>query len=250
MGGKSIFPLEVGARRYCGSSVKSCFSRLGFSSKLIRSLIKSLSIASISSSFYIWQSRESKTWNNPEIPKPSSGPSNKAQTKEYKQTPQKISKLQPSNKVAKATLASQVFNVGLINKGNTCYLNASLQCLSVFPELWSVFSSDSLNRTPFVSAFVKIMSLLKTSKSPVDPSQLLRFLKQVLIRSGRPEFDLYQQQDACEILSCVLNELCRESVPALNCVNMYVKNTVTCNSCLLSIIQISGINWMITNFLV
>ena len=88
-----------------------------------------------------------------------------------------------------------------------------------------------------MSTFVKIMTLLKTSKSPLDPSQFLRSLKQVLIKSGRSEFNLFQQQDACEILSCILDELCSESVLALHLININIKNTVTCNSCLLSNIQ-------------
>ena len=32
-----LFPIEVGARGYCGTSIKSCFSRLGFTGKFLRS---------------------------------------------------------------------------------------------------------------------------------------------------------------------------------------------------------------------
>ena len=60
-----LFPIEVGARGYCGNSIKSCFSRLGLSGKFLRSLLKALSLASIKASFYIWQSRENEVWNFP-----------------------------------------------------------------------------------------------------------------------------------------------------------------------------------------
>ena len=76
------------------------------------------------------------------------------------------------------------------------------------------------------------MSLLKTYKSPIDPSQFLRFLKQVVIKSGNVDFNIFQQQDACEVLSCILDELCSLSPHALDAINTHVKNTITCNTCL------------------
>lgn len=85
-----------------------------------------------------------------------------------------------------------------------------------------------------MSAFLRIMSLLKTAKSPLDPSQFLRFLKQVLIKSGNLDFNIFQQQDACEILSCILDELCSLSQHALDLIKNHIKNTITCNSCLQS----------------
>ena len=45
------------------------------------------------------------------------------------------------------------------------------------------------------------MSLLRSSKSPLDPSQVLRFLQGMVTKSGKPNFSLFQQQDAAEILS-------------------------------------------------
>ena len=62
-----LFPVEVGARGYCGSSVKSCLLRLGLSGKLLKSSMKSLSLASMKASFHIWQCRDSKVWSNPTL---------------------------------------------------------------------------------------------------------------------------------------------------------------------------------------
>ena len=75
------------------------------------------------------------------------------------------------------------------------------------------------------------MSLLKSSKSPVDPSQFLRLLEQVLVKSGRVDLDLFQQQDACEILLCILEELFEESVQAAKITKCHIKTLITCNSC-------------------
>ena len=59
-----LFPLEVGARGYCSSTVRSCLSRLGLSNKIIRSTLKSLSLVSIRASFQIWLSRIIKIGKN------------------------------------------------------------------------------------------------------------------------------------------------------------------------------------------
>ena len=113
-------------------------------------------------------------------------------------------------------------NVGIINKGNTCYINSVLQCLSVVPEFWANNSHSSRNQSNFFPSFLKIMALLKTSKAPLDPSQFLRYLKQIVIKSRRNEneFNIFEQQDACEILSCILNGFCSDSVPALNLIKI------------------------------
>ena len=232
-----LFPVEVGARGYCGSSIKSCFMRLGFTGKVIRSLMKSLSLTSMKASFYIWQSRNSKEWKNPPPPQLSSTQSNtnnvgNTTTFSAQQGTNKRKKYaSPSPKKKLSTSSLPDFNVGILNKGNTCYLNAVLQCLSVVPEIWSNISHDTRTQTSFFSSFLKIMALLKTSKNPLDPSQFLRFLKQTLIKSGRVDFDLFQQQDACEILSCILDEFCSHSLQALDLIKIQVRNTITCNTC-------------------
>ena len=234
-----LFPIEIGARGYCSTSLKSCFHRLGFSGKFIRSMMKSLSITSMKSSFYIWQSRDSKSWSNP-LPSTTNenniSESHKTSHEMLKSAQGKVTindhSVTYNEQVKKKVVRSAI--VGLINKGNTCYINSCLQCLRTMPGFWSNLSSTPENQTPFVSSFLKIMSLLKTAKAAIDPSPFLRFLKQVLMKMGRTDFDLFQQQDAGEILSCVLNELCSESVQSSDSIKLHVKNTVCCNLCLQS----------------
>ena len=69
---------------------------------------------------------------------------------------------------------------GLINKGNTGYMNASLQCLSTMVKFWSIFSAYTNKLPKFVAAFVKIMSLLQRSKEALDSSYFLKCLKQII----------------------------------------------------------------------
>ena len=97
---------------------------------------------------------------------------------------------------------------GIINKGNTCYANVILQCLKVFPVLWS--SNDQIKSTLY-SSVRKIMFQLHSAKSPIDPSFFLKSLKDVFIREGR-SFDLHVQQDVVEVLEILLEELTGSSI--------------------------------------
>ena len=131
-----LFPIEVGARGYCGTSTKACLSRLGFSGKNLRSPMKALSLASLEASlkasFHIWQSRELKVWNNPDEPVQSCPPlkSNKGV---MKSKPVFTKHYPPSTSKSSLKSDPPSHKVGLYNKGNTCYVNACLKCLSVIP---------------------------------------------------------------------------------------------------------------------
>ena len=166
-----LFPIEVGARGYCGTSVKSCFARLGFLGKSVRSLIKSLSITSIKASFFIWQSRDSRVWNkhfpshaDDTTPSKSLGSSQHCEKPSQGITQHNKKRLPSISQMKTPPLL--VSNAGIINKGNTCYINSCLQCLSSLPEFWSKLSFGGEEQSPFLASFLKIMSLLKTSKTP------------------------------------------------------------------------------------
>ena len=91
--------------------------------------------------------------------------------------------------------AKPYVNCGMLKKGSTCYINASLQCLSTMEQLWSNFTFCNNSLSPFTSSVVIIMSLLRSFKSPLDPSQYLWFLQGVVTNSAEPNFLLFQQQN-------------------------------------------------------
>ena len=149
-----LFPIEVGARGYCSTSVKSCLQRLGFSNKQVRTTLKSLSFTSLKSSFNIWQARESKNWTKPTVSNIKTG-----KTTDITHHTEKFVKVDETVSFSKCTAKVSIFNCGLKNRGTTCYINASLQCFSTMDRLWSKISLLSNKLSPFINSFVKLMSL-------------------------------------------------------------------------------------------
>ena len=98
-------------------------------------------------------------------------------------------------------------------------------------KLWSNFSLHSNTLSQFILSFVKTMSMLRSRKTVLDPSQLLHCLQNVLIKSGKSNFNLFQQQDGSEIISCILEELCVELPHAQDILRTTFKNEVSYNNC-------------------
>ena len=122
-------------------------------------------------------------------------------------------------------------NCELINKGSTCYVNASLQCLSTMVKCWSNFSAHTNKLPQFVADFVKIMSLLQTSKGALDPSYFLKCLKQIISKTGNHAFDLFSQQDVAQILSDILEELFGESLHVSESIRTHIRQTISSTAC-------------------
>ena len=115
----------------------------------------------------------------------------------------------------------------IINKGNTCYANVILQCLKIFPVLWS--SNDHIKSTLY-SWVRKIMFQLHSEKSPIDPPFFLKSLKDVWIRKGR-SFDLHAQQDVVEVLKIILEELTGPSIITSAAYNIKSLASTICHTC-------------------
>ena len=60
----------------------------------------------------------------------------------------------------------------------------------------------------------------------------ITILKILRSHSWKPNFSLFQQQDAAEILSCIFEEFCIESLHAQHMVMFKLRNEITCNTCL------------------
>ena len=81
-------------------------------------------------------------------------------------------------------------------------------------KFWTNLSAHTKKLPQFVAAFVKLMLLLQASKVVLDPPYFLKCLKQIISKAGNSAFNLFFQQDAADIFSYILEELCRESIQA------------------------------------
>ena len=98
----------------------------------------------------------------------------------------------------------QFYRPGFLNKGNTCYMNALLQTLSVLTDFWSTLpalASEEQDISPLVAAYCQIMFLLKSLKNPIDPSCFLDEFSHFMVYMERGDFVANSQQDVPEDLN-------------------------------------------------
>ena len=108
--------------------------------------------------------------------------------------------------------------IGLQNRGNTCYLNTSIQCLSNLPLLTEYFLTNShisdlnnrfyelkgkkINEIILTKEYSKLIKALWSSNTSIEPKTFHEFIQKCDDR-----FDGYEQQDSQESLSLILDYL-------------------------------------------
>eukprot|EP01089_Gocevia_fonbrunei_P015612 TRINITY_DN4609_c0_g1_i1.p1 TRINITY_DN4609_c0_g1~~TRINITY_DN4609_c0_g1_i1.p1 ORF type:complete len:466 (-),score=103.12 TRINITY_DN4609_c0_g1_i1:63-1460(-) len=120
----------------------------------------------------------------------------------------------------KTTLLEPALPPGLTNLENTCYLNASLQCLKANPELNSSIvaypasrSNSSDQNTHNVALGLKnLFSELNRSPKTVTPSTFVNLFRTSFTQFAQQSQGFYMQQDAEEALSTLIRVL-QQSLP-------------------------------------
>ena len=131
----------------------------------------------------------------------------------------------------------QVLNINsllpvvFINKGNTCYVNAILQTLSVFSSLWNRAVSESPSLSPLLKSITLNKKMKSRSNKPVDPSNFLWALTCKISESQHAPFNFNSQQDAAEMLQFVIDVLKSTSVAASDLISNTIRINVSCNQC-------------------
>ena len=228
-----LFAIEVGARGYCAYNVRSCFRRLGLNTKETKVVLSEITSTAIQCSFVIWLNRDNKIWNE-------------QATSTFditRKAPRKHTTFKFKNKVSKHSNAkysqtlSKFYRPGFINKGNTCYMNALLQALSVLTGFWSALpalASEEQDISPLVGAYCQIMFFLKSSKNPIDPPCFLDAFSRFMVSNERGDFVVNSQQDVPEVLNYILDNFCGISVLAQDQIRVVIRKRITCMNCLQS----------------
>lgn len=94
---------------------------------------------------------------------------------------------------------------GLLNLGNTCYINASIQCLFHSPSLLYHFLHQQSNSALMRELQVVLSSLWKESKQ-YSPVCLVNNLKQCMSK----RIDIAEQNDMSEFILALIETLCSE----------------------------------------
>lgn len=108
--------------------------------------------------------------------------------------------------------------IGLRNRGNTCYLNTSLQCLSNLPLLTDYFllntyipdlnnrfhelKDKKLNEIVLTKEYAKLIKAMWTSTTAIEPKTFHE-----LVQKYDDNFSGYDQQDSQEALAFILDYL-------------------------------------------
>lgn len=93
---------------------------------------------------------------------------------------------------------------GLVNTGNTCYINTIIQCLGHCPMLlrYILESCSNVEDNTFATNFYEVLKELWVNQNSIIPRKFLRFLK-----ANISSIDIYEQNDIHEFCTIFIDKL-------------------------------------------
>jgi ubiquitin carboxyl-terminal hydrolase 8 len=120
---------------------------------------------------------------------------------------------------------------GLINIGNSCYINSALQCLSNVPELteWALQSKSTQRKNHVINVYISMIRKMWSGQyRHIKPHKM-----KVCIGRSIPFFSDYNQKDSHEFMNSVFNAITTSNSSSIisDLFHIHTQSQVTCITC-------------------